>query len=470
MSAAPGRDEGPATPVLSFHGAAGGVTGSRFLVECGTHRVLVDCGLFQGPRDWRRRNWEDFPVDPATIDAVVLTHAHLDHCGYLPALAKQGFAGPVFATEDTAELVPVVLRDSAHLQEEDAAYAREKGFSKHRPPMALYDTADAEVAVRLLRGVPYGRPVPPAPGFTVTFHPAGHILGSATVELGVGGRTVLFSGDLGRRNHPLFAPPAPPVPCDVLVVESTYGDRRHPPPNPDRLASAIRRTVARGGDVVIPAFAIDRTAVVLLELRRLRRTGQIPDVPVLVDSPMAMSALEIYRRALIEGGAGMRETIGGDDNPFDPGRLSLLHTVEESRAANEPSVPSVIVSASGMASGGRVVHHLAAALPDPRNTVVLVGFQAVGTRGRDLLDGARQLKMLGRYVPVRAEVVEVTDFSVHADADELMAWLHSEPATPDACYIVHGEPDSARALADRVRSELHWLAVVARDGERVRID
>ena len=457
-------------PTLQFLGATGTVTGSKFLLRTEQSRVLVDAGLFQGPRALRQRNWDPFPIDPATLDAVVVTHAHLDHCGYLPALAKQGLSSPVVATGSTAQLAELVLRDSAKLQEEDAEYAGRKGFSKHAKPAPLYDTRDVERALPLLRAVAFGDPAALAPDVTLTLQPAGHVLGSSSALLEVDGRRLLFSGDLGRGNHPLLLPPPPPPAADVLVVESTYGNRHHPPGADDRLAAAIRRTVGRGGVVLIPAFAVDRTEVLLMTLRRLMVDGSVSRVPVYVDSPMALGALAIYRAAVAAGAPDIRPAAFDDPATFDPGDLREVRSAQESMAINEPSHPCIIISASGMATGGRVVHHLKHLLPNPRNTVVLVGFQAEGTRGRDLAEGARQLKMHGRYIPVRAEVTSVEGFSVHADADELLAWLATTPRPPEAVYVVHGEVQAAATLAGRIRSELGWLAVTPRDAEVVRVD
>jgi metallo-beta-lactamase family protein len=467
-----------ATTVITFLGGAGTVTGSKTLVEARGHRVLVDCGLFQGLRELRRRNWEPLSVDPATIDAVVLSHAHLDHCGYLPALVRQGFTGPVLCTPGTAELTEIVLRDSARLMVEEARYAREGGWSRHDQPQPLYDEPDAEKAIALLQPVPDGVAgsglVAAAPGIGVRLPSAGHILGSTSPVLVVdGGPALAFSGDLGRQVHPLLHPPGPPPEAAALIVESTYGDRRHPAPDVGPLADAVRRTVARGGTVVVPAFAVDRTEAVLIALARLMRSGEIPHVPVFVDSPMALAALRVYREALSAADPQLRPEIVeqyrlGDD-PFDTGDLRVARTAEESMRLNEPGMPCVIVSSSGMATGGRVVHHLKHLLPDRRTTVLLVGYQAVGTRGRSLADGARELKIHGQYVPVRADVVVLDEFSVHADADELMGWLRSAPAEPGLVFVNHGEASGSGALAERIRAELGWCAVVPRPGERVVI-
>ena len=452
---------------LTFLGAAGTVTGSAFLLERGTQRVLVDCGLYQGEREWRRRNWEPFAVDPGSIGNVVLSHAHLDHCGYLPALVRQGFTGPAWCTEGTAALAAIVLRDSAHLQEEDADYAAQHRFSKHSRPVPLYDTEDAEKALTLLRPLPFGEPAQVA-GMEVTLDIAGHILGSAIARVTAADRTVVFSGDLGRPDHPLLRPPVPRPDGDVVVVESTYGDRRHPGDESRRLGKIITETLLRRGSVLIPAFAVDRTEVVLHALLGLRQNGAIPDVPIFVDSPMALTTLQIYRDAFAAHAADVRPEVGAD--PFGIEGLHLAATVPESMALNHPEQPCIIVSASGMASGGRVVHHLAHMLPEHRNTVLLVGYQAVGTRGYDIAHGAAAVKALGRYIPVRARIEQLESLSVHADADELMGWLASGARAPDSCYVVHGEPDASAALAQRIRSELGWLAVAPQDGETVRLD
>ncbi len=457
------------TATLTFLGAAGTVTGSKFLIRTDASTVLVDAGLFQGLRRLRRRNWEPFPLPPADIDAVVLTHAHLDHCGYLPALVDQGFTGAVLSTAATAELAGIVLQDSAHLQEEDARYAAEKGFSKHAQPRPLYDAADVARVLPLFRSVEYGEQVTAHEGIDVVLQPAGHILGSATALLDVGGRRVVFSGDLGRPSHPLLLPPPPPPACGSIVVESTYGDRSHGANPVDALADVVSRTIARGGVVVIPAFAVDRTELVLMALKQLTAEGRIPHVPVFVDSPMALSTLAVYRRALASGERGVRPDLGANGSVFDPGDLHEARTPQESIALNSPRHPCIIVSASGMATGGRVVHHLKQLLPGRDNAVVLVGYQAEGTRGRDLATGAPQLKMHGQYVPVRAEVVQIDGFSVHSDAAETLSWLGSIPEPPEVAYVVHGEPQSADALATRIRAELGWMAVVPRDGERVRL-
>jgi metallo-beta-lactamase family protein len=464
----------PLVPILSFLGAAGTVTGSRFLLDTPRSRVLVDAGMFQGLRKLRRRNWEPFPVPPDSIDALVLTHAHLDHIGYLPALVRDGFRGEVVATPGTASLAGIVLPDSGHLQEEEAAFANRMGFSKHSPALPLYTEADAQASLASLRPRPYGTEIELSPDVRAELRPAGHILGSATVTLrhvhDGAERTTVFSGDLGRIGHPLLGPPAPIGDADTIVMESTYGGRVHPDEGAvEELLAVIRRTFDRGGTVVIPAFAVDRTEVVLFHLRQLVRNGELPEVPIFVDSPMALAALRVYRAAIQRGDPEIAPELDTTTDPFDAGELVEIQSVEESKALSRVGGPAIIVSASGMATGGRVVHHLHRLLPDPRNSVVLVGFQAPGTRGRRLVEGEREVKLLGRHVPVEAEVAEV-NLSIHADQTELCEWLGTASRRPDAVYIVHGEPAASAALAEVLRANTGWNVVVPRHGERVRLD
>ena len=478
---APAREPGPGRrpphAVLQFLGAARTVTGSRFLVDGPQGDLLVDCGLFQGVKALRLRNWAPFPVDPAGLASVVLTHAHLDHCGYLPALVRNGFRGPIFATRGTAELARIVLADSARIQEDDAAFANAEGFSKHHPALPLYDLRDAAAAMERFEVRPFHEPFEAAPGIQATFAQAGHILGSAQVLLEVESaarrgpsRRIVFSGDLGRPSHALLLAPDPPPAADALVVESTYGDRLHDDSGlGERFARIVRDTVARGGTVVVPAFAVDRTELVLRLIRELRAAGSLPDVPVYVDSPMALAALGVYRRAIDEGWDEIRPEVRGESDPFATGEVTEVRDVEESRHLVERPWPAIIISASGMATGGRVLHHLLARLPDPRHSVALVGYQAVGTRGRSLLDGARSLKLLGRYVPVHAAVHDLSGLSVHADRRGLVDWVASAAARPGTVYVVHGEEAAAVALRDTLMAELDAVAVVPHDLERVRI-
>lgn len=449
---------------ITFLGAAGTVTGSRHLVETGSARILLDCGMYQGERELRRRNWESLGDLAVSVDAVVLSHAHLDHSGLLPRLAADGYRGPVYCTPSTAELAAIVLRDAAHLQEEDALHAGRVGSSKHHPARPLFDRAAAERAIERLRPVDFGRPVRVGDA-EIVLRRAGHILGSATVSVTDGASTVVFTGDLGRRDHPLLRPPAPMPRCDAAIVESTYGDRVHPPRTLDRLAEAVTSTIEAGGVVLAPAFAVDRTAVLLMALRELMDGGRVPRVPVHVDSPMALEALDVYRKAVAGEAADVRPQHGHD--PFDPGDLHLVAGREGSIRLNQPGEPCVIVSAAGMLSGGRAVHHFAALAPHARNTILLPGFQVPGTRGRALIDGVGEIKAFGRYIRVRARVVALEEFSAHADGPAMLEWLRPNP--PGTVYIVHGEHGASEALADGVRRELDRPAVIPRLGERVRV-
>ncbi len=461
-------------PTLRFLGAVRTVTGSRFLIETSRARVLVDCGLFQGLKELRLRNWEKFPIAARSLDAVVLTHAHLDHSGYLPALVRQGFAGPAFCTESTAALCRILLPDAGRIQEEDASYANRKGFSKHEPALPLFSEEDAFAALRRLRPIATGAALEVAPGVSVSFHRAGHILGSAWLRIVVDGReedALLVSGDLGRAYHPILLPPETPAACGTLLVESTYGGRRHDEAGAiERMADAITRTAERGGAVLIPAFAVDRTEVLLLHLRQLAATGRIPKLPIYVDSPMALAALRVYERAVRNGDAEIRPELRDRADPFDPGGLVEAQDTQASKAIHDAPLPAVIISASGMATGGRVLHHLARRLPDPRNTVVLAGYQAEGTRGRALLQGAQSLKIHGRYVPVRAEIVDGAGFSVHADSEEVLDWLGASPSAPRVAFVVHGEEFESLALQEAIAARLGWSAIVPQHGERIRLD
>lgn len=453
---------------IAFFGAANTVTGSRFLVTSEKSRILVDAGLFQGLRENRRKNWDPFPVDPASIDAIVLTHAHLDHCGYLPLLVRQGFAKEVFATGYTIDLATVILRDSAKLQMEDAKYAAEKGFSKHPVPLPLYNLQDVEHTLSHFSEVGFRTKVKLTEDAFVTFLPSGHILGSAYVLLEIDGKEVLFTSDLGRNNHPLLSPPdlPPSVDLDAVVTESTYGDRVHEAPL-NSFADEINAAIKRGGSLLIPAFAVDRTEVILMALRELIDEGKIPNIPIYVDSPMALSALDFYRDAVKTDAPELREGVSEKwrtVDPFDPGNLEEMRTVEESKSLNDITETSIIISASGMGTGGRVVHHMAQMLPDPKNTVILVGYQAAGSRGRSLEDGEPRVKIHGKWIPVHAAIIKIESFSVHADSDELISWLRNIKKVKKV-FVVHGEPDSEIALATRLREELHWSVFVPKSEE-----
>lgn len=456
---------------LTFLGAAGTVTGSKYLLTIqGGTRVLIDCGMFQGLKKLRQLNWEPFPVPPESISAVLLTHAHSDHCAYLPALVREGFTGPIWCTEGTRRLTEIVLRDAAFLQERDTEDALSGGYSKHNPPLPLYTVADAEKAITQLRTLEFDDERELLPGeLTARYVRAGHILGSASIHVSLPDADVVFSGDIGRREHPVLKSRVVPPGAPVVLVESTYGDREHPEPQNlphEQMADAIRRTIERGGSVLIPAFAVDRTEAVLKELAKMIRDDRIPSVPIYVNSPMALRALEAYS----DHADDLRDDIRFDDVASMPN----LHTVESTEESREltrkPLRGAIVISSSGMMSGGRVVHHLAQLLPNRNNCVIVTGFQAAGTRGRSLLDGVTELKMLGEYVPVRAEIVRDEEFSVHADASEVIEWLRELDPAPRIVYCVHGEEDAAGALAEKIHAELGVSAVVPHHGEVVRLD
>lgn len=457
---------------LTFLGAADGVTGSRHLVDTGRHRLLLDCGLFQGWKLHRERNWQ--PAGALLqADAVLLSHAHLDHSGWLPALVAQGWRGPVLATPATCELAAVLLRDSAHLQEEDARRANRYGTSRHHPARPLYTRADAERAIALFKPVASGRAHAlgsSAGDARVTFTPAGHLLGACSITLTAGGQQLLFSGDLGRSNDLLMPPPQRPAlqgALDVLLLESTYGNRQHPAEDPaQRLGEIINRTVGRGGCVVLPAFAVGRAQALLLLLQRLKRQGVIPgSLPIYLDSPMAEQATALYLRH----GAQLRVPKREREALCDGLRLvpTMAQSARLSARLAGRGFPALVISASGMATGGRVLHHLKAVLPDPRHAVVLAGFQVGGTRGARLLAGDRTLRIHGADIPVRAEVAQIEGMSGHADADELMAWVSALPQQPLQTFVVHGEPDAADALRARLQQQLGLRARVAAYGETV---
>jgi metallo-beta-lactamase family protein len=440
---------------LTFHGAAGTVTGSKYLVESGRARLLVDCGLFQGYKQLRLRNWAPLPFDTRTLDAVILTHAHLDHSGALPLLARAGYKGPVYATPGTIDLCGLLLPDSGRLQEQDTDFANRHGFSKHHPALPLYTEADATAALTLFRPVAFGARQELPHGCRFMFHPAGHILGAAIVELETPQGRIVFSGDLGRPNAPTTPQPTLMREADWLLVESTYGDRRHEPVDPGQaLADVVNRTAARGGTVLIPAFAVGRTQALLYYLHRLKLARAIPDLPVFLDSPMAVDASEIFCKH--------RDGLSAAEWRAVCHSVAYVRSVEESKALSANPMPKIILSASGMATGGRVLHHLKAFAPDPRNTILLAGFQAAGTRGRALQDGAKELKIHGVWIPVNAEVAHLDMLSAHADADELMRWLSGSPHPPRKVFIVHGEAEASEALRVRIGRELGWASVVPR--------
>jgi metallo-beta-lactamase family protein len=451
---------------LQFLGATGTVTGSRYLLQDGRARVLVDCGLFQGYKQLRLRNRARPPFEPARLDAVLLTHAHLDHSGYIPLLVKRGFEGPVYCTPATLDLCRILLPDSGRLQEEEAESATRHGWSRHTPALPLYTEADAVRALENFETRPFDEEFEPAPALRARFLRAGHILGAAMVLVRGAGPRILFSGDLGRPHDPLMHAPARPPAADYLVVESTYGDRAHDPADPLlRLGEVIARTAARGGVVVIPSFAVGRTQSLLWDLHRLKQAGTIDaHLPVFLNSPMAIDATTIFRRHRGE------HRLSPEDCQAMCHAATFVNTVEESRRLNERRGPMVIIAGSGMATGGRVVHHLKAFAPDPRNTILFAGYQAGGTRGAAMIGGAEAVKIHGEYVPVRAEVAAIDNLSAHADAQEILEWLGGFAAAPRRTFVTHGEPASADALRLRIEEQLHWRCDVPGYQDSVTLD
>ena len=479
---------------ITFLGAARTVTGSKYVVESGGTRIMVDAGLFQGLKELRERNWQDLPVPATSLQAIVLTHAHLDHCGYLPRLVAQGFRGRVFCTQGTKDLCGIVLPDAGRLQEEDAEFANRHHFSKHKPALPLYREVDAARAVSLLQPVGYERPMPVAPGIEVDFINAGHLLGSSYVRMRIDGRTILFGGDLGRYGRPVLPDPTPVDGADYLLVESTYGDRVHEQDdNGDRLASIVSTAVKKGGKLIIPAFAIGRVEEVLYWLRRLEAEQRIPVLPVYLDSPMASAALARYTERAHELDPELQPEQRDDKAPHDAAaphdvatrrrqarqeremcifcteRFRVVASPDESKRLTASRTPAIVISSSGMAEGGRVLHHLKAALPDSRNTVLLAGYQGVGTRGRRLVDGEKTVKIHGEWVAVAATIEHIDSMSAHADANEIMRWLSAFTRAPQQTFIVHGEPAAQDALAARIHAELGWATKAPAHGERVEL-
>lgn len=440
---------------LTFLGGVGTVTGSKYLLTSNTRRILVDCGLFQGLKQLRLRNWSRFPIEPASIDTVVLTHAHIDHTGYLPLLVKNGFAGKVYCSEATRDFCRILLPDSAHLQEEDARYANKRGFSKHHPALPLYTQEDAQNALALFQTVPYEEDFDLGDGLTLRLCPSGHILGSAFVRISDEKTSVLFSGDIGRPNDILMKAPQPVPQADYLLVESTYGNRRHEATDPKiKLAQVINDTANRQGIVLIPVFAVGRAQEILYYIHLLKSSGAIPDIPVYLNSPMAVDATEIFHKHLGEHRLTFEQCDALCKTPH------LVNSVEASKALNEKMGPMIILSASGMATGGRVVHHLKAFAPDPRNTILFAGFQAAGTRGALLIDGASSIRIHGEEVPVRAKVDQISNLSAHADYVEIIEWLKGFKSPPKRTFITHGEPTAADMMRLHVERELRWQVVI----------
>jgi metallo-beta-lactamase family protein len=451
---------------ITFLGAARTVTGSKYLVEAGGKRLLVDCGLFEGTKELRQRNWEQLAIDPSAIDWVLLTHAHIDHTGYLPRLVKEGFRGPIYANAATNELCALLLPDSAHLQEEDAQYAAKKGYSSHKPPLPLYTVDESQTALQRFHAIPRADTFRISPQFSVRPHDAGHILGSSWLELTItenGKDTlVVFSGDLGRYDQPILKDPESPARADYLLCESTYGDRDHPAGSvEDELADVVNRTAKRGGAVVIPSFAVGRTQTLMYFLRKLEEQQRIPRLPVFVDSPMAISVTGLYMNHHEDHDADFTaQETGGNHDPLNCHEVHMTRSVEDSKKINDVVSPCIIISASGMITGGRILHHLAKRLPDSRSAVLLVGYQGEGTGGRALLDGAKFLRIHGEQVPVRAEVVEIGQLSAHAGKSELLRWLSGFQAPPKQTFLTHGEPVALEAFRAAIAAQYKWPVTI----------
>jgi metallo-beta-lactamase family protein len=467
------RKANSGSPLLKFLGGAGGVTGSKFLTSFRGQQVLLDCGLFQGLKELRLRNWAPPPLDATRLNAVVLTHGHIDHSGYLPRLVARGFHGPVLATPATCDLLKILLLDAAHLQEEEARYANKRGYSKHHPALPLYTIEDAERALTLLWPTNVGAEAVLGEGLGVRFSRAGHILGAATARIGydLGGRErcLVDSGDLGRYGRPILKDPEPVKNADWLLLESTYGDRFHPQAPEAELAAIINEIADQARTLIIPAFAVGRMQDMIYTIRALEDAGKIPVLPVHIDSPMAIEANGIYSDHTEEHDLDMRLLTDKDRDPLRSRRLFVHRTPEESKAINGLTGPFILLTSSGMATGGRILHHLRQRLPDPKTTILFVGYQAVGTRGRDLQEGATTIKMFGQTVAVRAKTRVLDGFSAHADQSEILRWLRGFERAPKQTYIIHGEPQASGALAQVIRERLKWNVTVAALGEAVTL-
>ena len=473
---------------MQFLGAAGTVTGSKHLINTnsdgsakGGFQFLIDCGMFQGPKEWRERNWQEMPIPPREIDAVVLTHAHLDHCGWIPRLVKGGFRGPIYATSATIDLCGILLPDSGHLQEEDAAFYNKLKRSKHDPALPLYTLEEAQECLQYFRPVQFQQTTELCPQISFRFVRAAHILGSAMAEITLrtngASRRLLFTGDIGRvRNHNVapgkvvHSGPNEGESADLVVMESTYGNREHPTQDPrPELAELIRQTAQRGGSVIVPAFAVERTQKFLFMLKQLMEAGDIPRIPVFCDSPMAIQAVEIFMNHSEEYTDETRRLLGQYGSPLEWPGFTFASTPEESKKINDCKYPCIIVSASGMVTGGRIQHHLAQRLPDPRNTVIFIGFQAQGTRGFSIKSGAPEIKIYGEIIPIRAQIAALEQFSDHADTPELLQWLRTFAKQPKSTYLVHGDPAASSQLCETMTKELGWNVQVAQWMQKVEV-
>jgi metallo-beta-lactamase family protein len=458
------------TPSLTFLGAAGTVTGAKFLLEAEGARVLLECGMFQGLRELRERNWQPPPFDARAVQAIVLSHAHIDHSGYLPRVVREGFEGPIFCSPGTADLLKVMLPDAAHLQEEEAEFRNRKSKTKHHPALPLFTAADAQRTLRQVRPIAFDERFVLARGVEAVLRLSGHILGASIVQVAAGGRRLVYSGDLGRYGVPVMRDPEVVQHTDTLLVESTYGNRVHPTDDGTPvIEAAVRRAVAQRGWLLIPAFAIGRTQDLLYVLRELEQAGRIPALPVYLDSPMAIEATKIYAAHPEEHDSATAKVTGGGGEPFTPGRFAVTRTADESKRLNPLEGPLIVIAGSGMATGGRILHHLHHRVGDERTTVLFVGYQAAGTRGRLLRDGAKTLRLFGEDVPVRAAIVATDALSAHADQAEILRWLTGFSAPPDMTYCVHGEPQAAAALQKVIYEQLRWPCQAARDGEKVSV-
>ncbi|MBN2089366.1 MBL fold metallo-hydrolase [candidate division KSB1 bacterium] len=460
---------------LTFYGATGTVTGSKYLLDIDNNKLLIDCGLFQGPKENRLRNWDPLPVKPSTINRVLLTHAHIDHTGYLPRLCLDGFAGKVHSTHATRDLCEILLRDTAHLQEEDAYWANKKGFSKHHPALPLFTIEDAEKALTQFSPYHYGDDIFVQDDVRVKFRDAGHILGSAWIDIkrvdGTASRKILFSGDLGRPARPILRDPDQAFNVDYLIIESTYGDRLHEPDDGyEELEKVIVDSVRRGGVLVIPSFSVGRTQALIYIIRELEEEGRIPIVPIYVDSPMAIHATKVFKKHLTDQNLTTRILSLTGTEIYNTGKIHFCETREQSIQINSVHGPGIIISASGMATGGRILHHLEQRLPHPQNTILFIGYQAEGTRGRTILEGKSEVKIHGNYVPVQAKIEQISSFSGHADYHEILAWLMAFNKPPKTTFIVHGEPEASKALAARIKEKFGWNVVIPQFGNGFDLD